>query len=163
MSLTLPASAHQHHAEILPHVEALRVLADDLAQPEPADLGPRLAAEVGFLKGQLIPHMEMAEARLYPRLEQLLQDVRAVEPFRREHVEVRRLIHEIDQASGHLSTPVRAGQRLQLRRALYRLFTILSVHLAEEEQYLPILERNLSDAERSELVSEMQHARLEPL
>jgi hypothetical protein len=37
------------------------------------------------------------------------------------------------------------------------------VHLAEEEQYLPILERNLSDAERSELVSEMQHARLEPL
>jgi hypothetical protein len=47
MSLTLPASAHQHHAEILPHVEALRVRADDLAQPEPADLGPRLAAEVG--------------------------------------------------------------------------------------------------------------------
>jgi iron-sulfur cluster repair protein YtfE (RIC family) len=163
MSLTLPTSAHQHHAEILPHVEALRVLADDLAEPEPRDLPARLAAEVAFLREQLVPHMEMAETALYPRMEKLLGDVRAVEPLRREHGEVRHLVDELERVTPRLAVPMRAGQRIELRRALYRLFAILSVHLAEEEQYLAVLQGNLSDAELAELVSGMEHVRLTPM
>lgn len=163
MSVTLPASSHQHHAEILPHVDALRVIADDLAQADPPDLSRRLRAEVAFLYAQLIPHMEMSEARLYPRLEQLLEDGRAMEPFRREHADVRRLIDEIDATSVRLTSPTRPADRMGLRRALYRLYAILSVHLAEEEQYLPVLQHNLSESELTDLASGMEHARLEPL
>lgn len=163
MSAILPAAAHQHHAEILPHVDALRIIADDLSSPDAADLPERLRAEVAFLYAQLVPHMEMAEQRLYPRLAQLLQDSHALEPLHREHAEVRRLIDQIDATAARLIVPVAPGPRLQLRRALYHLYAILSVHLAEEEEYLPVLSHNLSEPELEEIATSMRHARFEPL
>lgn len=163
MIATLPTASHQHHAEILPHVDSLRAIADDLANPDVPGLRHRLRREVAFLYAQLIPHMEMAEARLYPRLEQLLGDSHALEPFRREHKHVRRLIEEIDDSLARLTSPLRPAERFGLRRTLYRLFGLLSVHLAEEEQYVSLLEHNLSQEELADLVAGMQHARLEPL
>lgn len=163
MVATLPTTSHQDHSEILPHVDALRAIADDLADPDVPGLRHRLRREVAFLYAQLMPHLETAEARLYPRLEELLGDRHALEPFRREHKHVRRLIEEIDDSLARLSSPLRPAQRSGLRRALYRLFGLLSVHLAEEEQYLPVLGHDLSEEELAELVSGMRHARLEPL
>jgi hypothetical protein len=50
-----------------------------------------------------------------------------------------------------------------LRRALYRLHAILKVHLAEEELYLGVLERNLTDADKDVLARSLDHAGHEPL
>ena len=52
---------------------------------------------------------------------------------------------------------------LALRRALYRLHSILKVHLAEEELYLAVLDRNLSDEEKDLLARGIYHAMAEPL
>ena len=52
---------------------------------------------------------------------------------------------------------------LALRRALYRLHSILKVHLAEEELYLAVLDQNLSDEEKDTLARGIDHAMAEPL
>ena len=52
---------------------------------------------------------------------------------------------------------------MALRRALYRLHSILKVHLAEEELYLGVLDQNLDDAEKELLARGIDHAMTEPL
>ena len=52
---------------------------------------------------------------------------------------------------------------LALRRALYRLHSILKVHLAEEELYLSVLDHNLTDEEKDGLARGLDHAMAEPL
>ena len=55
------------------------------------------------------------------------------------------------------------AEAIGLRRALYRLHAMLRVHLAEEELYLRVLERNLSDDEIDLLARSIEHAVAEPL
>jgi hypothetical protein len=52
---------------------------------------------------------------------------------------------------------------MALRRALYRLHSLLKVHLAEEELYLEVLERRLSDPEKDVLARSLGHAMAESL
>jgi hypothetical protein len=52
---------------------------------------------------------------------------------------------------------------MALRRALYRLHSILKVHLAEEELYLGVLDQNLTDEEKDLLARGIDHAMTEPL
>jgi hypothetical protein len=52
---------------------------------------------------------------------------------------------------------------MALRRALYRLHSLLKVHLAEEELYLEVLERRLSDEEKDVLARSLDHAMAEGL
>ena len=89
MTLTV---GHRHHTELLPHLDELRVLADGVQDLSGEQLRGRLAVELTFIDEQLIPHMEMAERNLYPELERLLEDSRAMGPMRREHVTMRRLV-----------------------------------------------------------------------
>lgn len=95
---------HRHHAELLPHVDELRVLADGIAGTAGKDLRDRLAAELAFIDEQLIPHMEMAERTLYPELDRLLEDPRAMAPMRREHETMRRLLGEVRRLHAGLPT-----------------------------------------------------------
>jgi hypothetical protein len=55
------------------------------------------------------------------------------------------------------------GDEIGLRRVLYRLFAMLKVHLAEEELYLGVLDRNLSAEEKDALAQGIDHAGTEPL
>lgn len=159
----LQTTAHRHHAEIVPHVQALLQLAEDLDRLDAPELRARLEGELGFLTGQLIPHMEAAERALYPTLERLLQNGHALAPLRREHGEVRRLIADLERLSTRIGVGVAPGDLLSLRRVLYRLFAIVRVHLHEEEHYLRVLSRNLSTEEVEVLAAELEHSGREPL
>jgi iron-sulfur cluster repair protein YtfE (RIC family) len=150
---------HRHHAELLPHVDELRRLADDVAQVSGVDLRARLGAEMAFIDEQLIPHMEMAEQHLYPELERLLEDPRAMAPMRREHEAMRHLLSELRELSQRLPDgAISLREELVLRRVLYRLFAMLQVHLGEEERYLAIIDRNTGDVELRGLIEGMHHA-----
>jgi hypothetical protein len=151
----LPAVGHEHHAALLPHVDALNDLAGELDSPGVANFHVRLAAEHGFIVGQLVPHMERAEATLYPELERLMQNRHSMTPMRREHEELRGLIAELGGFTGRELT---LSVRLRLRRVLYRMYALLKTHLAEEEAYMGLLERNLSEHEQEELGRAMEHA-----
>jgi len=75
-----------------------------------------------------------------------------------------RLVDELGRYRSHADgcrwTPL---EGMALRRALYRLHSILKVHLAEEELYLGVLDRELSDVEKAELARGIDHALTEPL
>jgi hypothetical protein len=114
--------------------------------------------------GQLLPHMEAIETTLYGELDRLMEGRHSMAPMRREHVELRRLIESTGQyhdvvTSGRLGS----AEAIGLRRALYRLHAMLRVHLAEEELYLRVLDRNLTEAEKDELARGIEHAVAEPL
>jgi iron-sulfur cluster repair protein YtfE (RIC family) len=157
---TLPRVAHQHHAALLPHVDALATIAESIGKAPSDEIKVRVAAEHRFIIAQLVPHMEQAEATLYPQLERLLQNRHSMTPMRREHVSLRQLIDELGQTT---TRPLGFGEQLRLRRLLYRLFSLLKSHLAEEEAYIDVLRGNLSADEAEALAQGLAHAMSEPI
>lgn len=160
----LSATAHEHHAEIVAHIQSLLATAESLDRLGPAEIRGTLERELGFLTGQLVPHMEAAERALYPSLERLLQNPHALAPLRREHADVRRLIEDLGGLAVKIGPSwTSKGDLLALRRILYRLFAIVRAHLAEEEHYLTVLAGNLSASETEALASELEHVGRQPL
>ncbi len=150
----LPIAGRLHHAELSEILDTLPPLAAELDAPQPG-LSMRLVDAYDRIADQVVPHMEQAEATLYPQLERLMQNRHSLTPMRREHAEVRRLIDELGALAPRDLTFV---NRLRLRRILYRLFAIVKIHLGEEEAYLGVLDHNLSAAEQDELVKAMEHS-----
>jgi hypothetical protein len=153
----LPAAGHRHHAELMPHLDAIPALADALDGP-PAEVRARLAETQRFIVGQLMPHMEQAEATIYPQLERLMQNRHSMTPMRREHEELRRMIQELDAL---VDRDLTLATRLRLRRILFRLYSILKIHLGEEDAYIGVLDHNLSDEEQTALARALEHATVE--
>jgi hypothetical protein len=160
----LAHASHEHHDRLIPHVDQLARLAAMIDEGITPEFLEACEAEHRFILGTLLPHMETIEGTLYGRLEQLMEGRHSMAPMRREHAELRRLIQSTGQYHD-LVTSSRLGpaEAMGLRRALYRLHALLRVHLAEEELYLRVLDRNLSEAEKDELARGMDHAMAEPL
>jgi hypothetical protein len=156
----LPKVAHEQHDVLVPHVNALAAIADDLGTAPPAELAERLEAEHRFITSQLLPHMDRAEETVYPQLERLMQNRHSMTPMRNEHKELRAMIDELARLR---SQPLGFGVQLRLRRVLYRMYAILKTHLAEEDAYIGVLDRNLSADEAEELARAMAHATADPL
>jgi len=163
-SSALRATSADHHARLLPHVDRLLVLAEMVGQVECSALHALFEEEHAFIIGTLVPHMEATERALYDRLEALMDGRHSMAPMREEHRVVRRLVDELGRYREHAEgCSWSAVEGLALRRALYRLHSLLKVHLAEEELYLGVLERRLTDAEKDQLARGLDHAMSEPL
>lgn len=155
---SLKATSVAHHAELMPHVDRLLTLAEMVGRVECKALHRLYNEEFGFVAGTLVPHMAAVEETLYPRLEALMGPRHTMAPMREEHVIVRGLIEELGRFQvheDHCTWDELEG--LALRRALYRLHALLKVHLAEEEQYLTVLDRSLTDAEKDVLARALAH------
>ena len=160
----LSHASHEHHDRLIPHVEQLARLAQMIDEGITPEFLEACEAEHRFIVGQLLPHMEAIESTLYGELDRLMEGRHSMAPMRREHAELRRLIESTSQYHD-LVTTGRLGmaEAMGLRRALYRLHALLRVHLAEEELYLRVLDRGLSEAEKDELARGIDHAMAEPL
>jgi hypothetical protein len=161
---SLPETAHEHHAAIQPHVDRLPELAAMIDTASPTEFAAAFEHECAFVTGQLVPHMEAIESTLYGQMERLMDRRHSMAPMREEHETLRRLISSLCgyramSLTGELTTEDTIG----LRRVLYRLYTILKVHLAEEELYLRVLDRNLTAEEQETLAIGIRHAMAEPL
>jgi iron-sulfur cluster repair protein YtfE (RIC family) len=158
-------AGHEHHERIVEALDRLPELADMLAErPRPAAFEGGLAALYRFVTETLEPHMEAVETSLYPALERLMQNRHSMLQMRREHEDLKGLITRL----GIFLEAVEADAlgpagTIGLRRVLYRLYALLKVHLAEEEEYLRVLARNVSAAEQAELVKGLGHAMAEPI
>ncbi len=163
-SSSLRSASAEHNARLLPHVDRLLVLADMVGQVECSALHALFEEEHAFIVGQLVPHMEAIERTLYDRLEVLMDGRHSMAPMREEHRAVGRLVEELGRYREHAEgCSWSAVEGLALRRALYRLHALLKVHLAEEELYLGVLDRKLTDAEKDQLARGIDHAMTEPL
>jgi hypothetical protein len=160
----LARTSHEHHDRLVAHVDRLAQLAGSLGDGPTPEFAEACEAEHRFIVGQLLPHMEAIETTLYGELERLMEGRHSMAPMRREHAELRRLIDVL--SSYHdlvVGSRLEAADTIGLRRALYRLHALLSVHLAEEELYLRVLQGNLDDAQKEQLARGIDHAAAEPL
>lgn len=148
----------------MPYVDALPQLAEMLDQGDPAAFATRLEEECQFITGQMLPHITTIEETLYPQLDQLMDKRHSMQPMREEHERLRGLTqslcrYRLDVAARKLDDADAMG----LRRILYRLYTLVKVHLAEEELYLRVIDRDLTEADRERLARGVDHASAEPL
>jgi len=161
---TLPKTAHDHHDRILRHVDRLPILAEMLGRGEPSRFGRAFERECRFVTGQLVPHMAAIETTLYERLEAVMGGRHSMAPMREEHEQLRHLIGSLcAYRAQSLAGGLAADDEIGLRRVLFRLYSMLRVHLAEEELYLGVLDHALGDEEKAALARGIDHAAAEPL
>ncbi len=156
----LPETGHEHHERIREHIDRLPGLADMLEQrPVPDDFAPAFAAECDFMTGTLLPHIQVVEQNVYPELERLQQNRHSMAHLRREHAEMFEIIEqmrgykELVQAGGLKPTVA-----LEMRRLCIRFYALVKTHIGEEEEYLRVLQGNLSEGEQATVETGLQHA-----
>ena len=161
--MSLPQTGHEHHERIREHVDRLPALADMLElRPPPPEFGPRFAREYDFITGTLWPHVEVVEASVYPELERLMQNRHSMAPMRREHEELGRLIESMGSYVDRVEAgPLNPTDALGLRRLIIQFYALVKTHVAEETEYLRVLQGNLSDEEQDAIVAGMAHAATE--
>jgi iron-sulfur cluster repair protein YtfE (RIC family) len=146
MTTTLPTIAHEHHERLLAHIDRMPVIGDSIGVVPVTELTESVDELAGFLSGTLLPHVEAAERALYPELERLLQNQHSMTPMRREHEEIRKRISELgalrDQLDAHQPS---TRTLMSLRRAVFGLYGLLKVHLAEEELYTSLVAHGVAD------------------
>ncbi|MGO9179080.1 MAG: hemerythrin domain-containing protein [Candidatus Limnocylindrales bacterium] len=155
---TLPKTSHAHHDRLLHEVDRMPAVGDMIGRAPIDELRTSVDGMAASLTDLLIPHMEAQEAALYPEFERILQNRHSMAPMRREHVEIRDLVARIETvrhrlADGHLGT----GEGLELRRAIFRLYALLKVHLAEEELYVSILDHSVEEERGDQLAVALRH------
>ena len=164
VNASLPATAHEHRDRIHLHLERLPQLAAMLGQQGSQDFAAAFETECRFVTGQLVPHMEATETALYDRLESVMGTRHSMAPMREEHERLRRLISSLCvYRAQSLAGALGPVDEIGLRRVLYRLYTMLKVHLAEEELYLRVLDGALTDEEKDHLAERLAQASAEPL
>lgn len=163
--LSLAVTSREHHEQIYPHVERLPELADMLGRVDVDRFSAAFELEYRFITQQLVPHIDAVETALYGQLERLMEGRHSMTPMRHEHAELRRLIVTLGEYRARMESPDCLDQAcaVGLRRALYRLYALLKVHLAEEELYLRVLDHNLSAQEKDLLARGIEHATAEPM
>jgi len=154
---SLPETAHEHHERLLERVNRIPEMADALLGAKPDEALAAITSMRAFLIGTLLPHMEAAERALYPQLERLFQNRHSMAPMRREHDRIRDLVGEFTALVDKDAGSVTLGRTLALRRVLFGLYALLKVHLAEEEAYLRIVQRGVTDDIADAVTAALEH------
>jgi iron-sulfur cluster repair protein YtfE (RIC family) len=148
------------HQELVPQIERLRTVADEIGDASAETLWHAVDEIYAFLSLQLIPHARVEDAELYPIVGKFMGAVQATATMSRDHVEVGRLTDELAALRSEIATEYPDDRQAKaLRRILYGLYALITVHFAKEEEiYLPLLEAHLTDEEARELFGAMEHA-----
>jgi iron-sulfur cluster repair protein YtfE (RIC family) len=156
INLTQPLS--DEHQELLPHIENLRQVADELDEFSTVILRERIDDIYRFLTRQLIPHARAEDQILYPAVGKILGSSQATAVMSRDHVEIERLTTELATLHLYISGKgLSPSQTQNLRRLLYGLYTLIKVHLAKEEEiYFPLLDEKLGPTEATQIFRAME-------
>jgi iron-sulfur cluster repair protein YtfE (RIC family) len=150
---TLTQPLREEHRDLRPHIESLLLAADAVGIAAPERLRRHIEEAYAFLTQHLIPHAHAEDVALYPVVAQLMGAPEATATMRRDHVEVGRLTEELNSLRRKLATSEVPTPELEqaLRRVLYGLYAVVTLHFAKEEEvYLPVLDARLTpDAART--------------
>lgn len=130
------------HRRLFPLVERLRRVADQLDETSAEAARKQLDEVRRYLEEQIAPHERSEDAVLYPAVAQTIGGEDPTAPMSRAHLEIAHLIRaygrllvEMDPAGPD------AEDRRDLRRILYGLHAVLTLHFAQEdEHYLSLFE-----------------------
>jgi heavy metal translocating P-type ATPase len=134
------------HRVLRPDLERILAVADGLGGPVPADALPAVEAVHRFLVDDLLPHERAEESELYPVLDRVLGGEDPTGTMVRAHSEIAHLVGRLGRLLDELpSAGPDADEVTELRRTLYGLHAILTLHFAQEDEgYL-----SLTDDEES--------------
>jgi len=123
------------HRRLRPDLERILAAADGLGGPVPADAAPAVLAVHRFLVDDLLPHEQAEEAELYPLLDRVLGGEDPTGTMVRAHAEIAHLVRRLGRLLDEM-TPGRpdAEEITELRRTLYGLHAILTLHFTQEDE-----------------------------
>lgn len=152
------APLREEHRTLLPHIERLRALADEVGQIDAPALRAKLDESYAFLTHDLVPHAKAEDAVVYPEVARLLGGPRATATMSRDHVAVVALTRELATLRAFQGEPDAQRQK-DLRRVLYGLHALVRTHFAKEEEiYVPLLDDRLTMGEGADLIGRMEQA-----
>jgi heavy metal translocating P-type ATPase len=154
-----PMASHQvaltqrfqaEHPGLLPIVNQLRTVADQLSQLGPAEALAQIQYVYGLLIDSILPHEIAEEKSLYPMMAGILGGEDPTGTMSRSHVEIMHLIRVLGRLAEDLTPEGPAAEDLpELQRILYGLYAILRLHFAQEEEaYLSLAETKPAIRER---------------
>lgn len=132
------ASAHR---ALRPQVGELAALAARLESLPGAEALRQLERLRDMLENELLPHEQEEQQTAYPMIENLLREENPTGPLIQTHHEIRRLTRLYGRLVARL--PIEGptqGDCRDLRRVLYGLHAILSLHFAQEEELYSLFE-----------------------
>jgi len=141
-ALEVTARLGREHRELMPMVDRVRRLADRLDQLPPAAVRIELEAVQRELVDRLLPHEASDDREMYPVVARLIGGRDPTAPMSRGHVEIGRLVNVLSRILAAMpeTGPDPADLR-HLRRVLYGLHAVLTLHFAQEEEaYLSLLD-----------------------
>ncbi|MFN8559136.1 MAG: hemerythrin domain-containing protein [Dehalococcoidia bacterium] len=148
------------HQDLFPHVQSLRRAAEAVGSAPAATLRGAVDEAYAFLTEHLIPHAQAEDRALYPAEQRVLGAPEATATMSRDHVEVGRLTAELAALRPAVMTDqLTESDGHALRRVLYGLYALITVHFAKEEEvYLPLLDARLKPDEATRMFTAMEEA-----
>jgi heavy metal translocating P-type ATPase len=129
-----------HHGTLRPKVGELAALAVHLDELPAAEALSQLQRMQQMLEKELLPHEEDEQRTAYPLIEELLVGENPTGPLIQTHYEIRRLTRLLGRLVKHLPAPGPAKEELRdIRRVLYGLHAILTLHFAQEDELYTLL------------------------
>jgi hypothetical protein len=137
----------EEHRRLLPGIQRLRALADRLDILPPSEAQCDLSEARRFLTEEILPHDQSEDAEFYPLVAKALGGSDPMRIMARQHVEILHLVNLFGRIMDELPPDGPDAEDMrELRRILYALHTILSLHFAQEdESYLAILDTGGSE------------------
>lgn len=157
-TVTMPL--REEHKQLVPRIETLRAVADSIGEVPITTLRQDVDDAFDFLANHLIPHAQAEERVLYPAVGRAMGAITATATMSQDHIAIGRLVDELNALRSQLVGAAVADVVLKdLRRVLYGLYALISVHFAKEEDvYLPLLDARLSPEEAKRLFAAMGEA-----
>jgi iron-sulfur cluster repair protein YtfE (RIC family) len=126
----------QHeHRYLGPSLSRLRPLADGLGTMPAEQARAELQEMRAFLVDDLVPHEELEDREVFPRLSAAMGNDDATAGLHRTHTEIFHLVRFVDRLVGEVPEAGPGPEDLtDLRRVLYGLDAILRLHMAQEEE-----------------------------
>lgn len=152
---------HHEHQLLIPHLDTLRITADAVGEVPVETLRDLTGACLGFLLRELIPHAHKEDEVLYKAIDDLLHAPGATATMSRDHVEISRFTDELSELHGGLVAGHRVTEQVarDLKRILYGLHAMASLHFAKEEEvYGTLLNSKLDIDQQESLLQRMNHS-----
>lgn len=140
-SKALAEALASSHRALRPRVGELASLAARLESLAPAEARTQLEHLHDMLEKELLPHEREEQANAYPILARMMKSEDPTGPLIQTHHEIHRLARLLGRLIAQLPAEgPRPEDFRDLRRVLYGLHAILSLHFAQEEELYSLLQ-----------------------
>ena len=144
LPVEVATSLRREHRELIPRVDILRDLADNLDEIPVADL-PRRLDEIRDSLGKIVAHERMDENQVYRTIAATLGGDDPLAAMSRTHQEIFHLAQVFERLAAQVPPEGPEPEDLvDLRRTLYALHTVIRLNIAQEDQLYVSLDREVT-------------------